>query len=142
MTSNTHCPKPTPLEDPDQQPYWDAANRAELALQKCESCGEFVHPPGPGCPWCGGADLAWVSIGTNVIGTVYSFIIVHRAFLPSFVEDVPYVVALVDVDGAPGVRITANVIGVDPGDVSIGMPARMFWEERSPGRRLPQWTVA
>ena len=33
--TRTSFPKPLPLEDADQQPYWDAANRHELALQKC-----------------------------------------------------------------------------------------------------------
>ena len=69
-------------------------------------------------------------------------VLVHRRpprLPPSFVEDVPYVVALVDVDGAPGIRITGNVAGIDPVEVSIGMRVRMFWEERGPGRAIPQW---
>jgi len=138
----TSFPKPLPLEDADQQPYWDAANRHELALQKCTACGELIHPPGPGCPWCGEDECTWVNLGSDISGTVYSFIVVHRAFLQSFVEDVPYVVALVDVDGAPGIRITGNIVGLDPSAVSIGMRVRMFWEDRASGRAVPQWQAA
>jgi uncharacterized OB-fold protein len=134
--------KPLPLQDADQQPYWDAANRHELALQKCTSCGEFVHPPGPGCPWCGEGEFTWVNLGNEISGSVYSFIVVHRAFLQSFVDDVPYVIALIDVDGAPGIRITGNVAGVEPDQVSIGMRVRMFWEDRALGYSIPQWQAA
>jgi uncharacterized OB-fold protein len=133
--------KPVPVDDPDHRCYWEAAGRGELALQQCATCGEFSHPPGPGCPHCGGAELAWVTLGSSVTGVVYSFIVVQRAFLESFADDVPYVVALADVDGAPGVRITANVLGAEPGDVSIGMPVRMVWPERPGGRRMPQWSA-
>jgi len=135
----TTRPKPLPLDDLDQVPYWEAARQHQLALQKCLACGELVHPPGPGCPWCGGADLDWVNLGSDVTGTVYSFIVVHRAFLQSFVNDVPYVVALCEIEGAPGVRITANIRNIDPTDVHIGMRVRMVWEERTPDSTIPQW---
>jgi uncharacterized OB-fold protein len=135
-------PKPLPLEDADQQPYWDGANRHELVVQRCAACGKLVHPPGPGCPWCGAGEFSWVSLGSEVDGSVYSFIVVHRPFLQSFVDESPYVVALVDVDDAPGIRITANIVDVDPSAVSIGMRVRMTWERRAPGREIPQWRAA
>jgi hypothetical protein len=131
--------KPVPIDDADQRPYWLAASRGELSLQRCASCGRYVHPPGPGCPRCGSADFVWDELGSDVTGSVYSFVVVHRAFLRSFLDEVPYVVALADVDGVEGVRITANVVGVEPAGVEIGMPVRMIWEQRPDGVTVPQW---
>ena len=131
--------KPIPLVDLDQQPYWEAARKGELSIQKCKNCGEYVHPPGPGCPWCGSKSLTWEQIGTEVTGTIYSFIVVYRAVLQSFVNDVPYAVALCDVDKVPGIRITANVVNCDYRSVHIGMPVKMVWESRSSDWSIPQW---
>jgi uncharacterized OB-fold protein len=131
--------KPVPIDDADQRPYWLAAARGELSLQRCATCGRYVHPPGPGCPRCGGAELVWEELGSEITGRVYSFVVVHRAFLRSFLDEVPYVVALVELDGLDKVRITANVAGVDPGEVEIGLRVRMVWERRPDGVTVPQW---
>jgi hypothetical protein len=137
--TETRVAKPIPIDDADQRPYWEAAARGELSLQRCASCGRHVHPPGPGCPRCGSSELVWDDLGSDVRGEVYSFVVVHRAFLRSFLDDVPYVVALVEVDGFDRVRITGNVLGVEPSEVEIGMPVRMVWEQRSGGVTVPQW---
>lgn len=36
--------KPIPLKTLDNTPYWDAADRHELALQKCNTCNAYNHP--------------------------------------------------------------------------------------------------
>jgi uncharacterized OB-fold protein len=133
--------KPVPLDDQDQRPYWVAASEGRLSLQRCVSCGRFVHPPGPGCPHCGGAELIWDDLGSQITGQVYSFVVVHRAFLRSFLGDVPYVVALVELDDVGDtVRITGNVINVDDvADITVGTRVRMVWETRAPGVTVPQW---
>jgi uncharacterized OB-fold protein len=132
--------KPVPFDTPEERPYWKAAARGELALQHCPRCARFVHPPRPGCPFCGGEEAAWVVLGSRITGVVYSFVTVHRAFDPSFAGDVPYVVALCDVDQAEGVRILANVPGQEA-DVAIGRRVVMAWEERGNGSVVPQWQL-
>ena len=141
MDSSTTVPeKPIPYEVPEESPYWAAAAQHQLALQRCTSCEKFVHPPRPGCPWCGNPDTTVVTLGEEITGRIYTFVTVHRAFDPSFAEDVPYVVALCEVDQAPGVRITANVIG-DRDGIEVGHPVTMVWEERPGGFTAPQWTL-
>ena len=39
--------------------------------------------------------------------------------------EVPYVVAIVSIDDAPGVQITTRLIDVDPAAVTIGMPVEV-----------------
>lgn len=141
IDSKPKVAKPVPLDDNDQRPYWHAASQGRLVLQRCAGCGRHVHPPAPGCPYCGGADLVWDDLGSEISGHVYSYVVVHRPFLRSFIDDVPYVVALVELDGVDDiVRVTGNILGLEnPSDVEIGMPVRMLWEDRGEGVTVPQW---
>ncbi len=134
-------PKPVPYEVPDESPYWVAAAEHTLALQRCSACDKFVHPPRPGCPFCQSPETTWVTIGDQITGTIYTFVTVYRAFDPSFNADVPYIVALCDVDQAPGVRITANVIG-DRDGIEIGNRVKMTWEDRPGDFTAPQWELS
>ncbi|OCA85327.1 Zn-ribbon domain-containing OB-fold protein [Pseudobacillus wudalianchiensis] len=134
--------KPIPLKNQDNHPYWDAADRHELLIQKCESCGHYSHPPGPACSKCGSAELSWENLGSEVNGTIYSFIISYRPFLPGFQDDLPLVIAVVELDKAPQVKLIANVLNCNPQDVSIGMNVKMTWQDITEDRALPQWIPA
>lgn len=128
-----------PLQDADAWAYWQAARKHELALQKCASCNAFLYPPGPACPRCGAPEVAYVMLGTHVTGRLYSYIVTHRAFVPGFQKDCPYIVALAEVDQAGGAKLLANLVSCKPEDVRIGMRLRMVWEDRTPEVSLPQW---
>ncbi|KMY54401.1 hypothetical protein AC623_11045 [Bacillus sp. FJAT-27231] len=134
--------KPIPLKNQDNHPYWDAADRHELIIQKCESCKHYSHPPGPACSKCGGTELSWENLGSEVNGTIYSFIISYRPFLPGFQDDLPLVIAIVELEKAPQVKLIANVLNCNPEDVSIGMNVKMTWQDITEDRALPQWIPA
>jgi uncharacterized OB-fold protein len=128
---------PIPRADNLTKPYWDAALRCEITIQRCSDCGRFRHPPSQTCERCGSSAYVWTPMTGK--GTIYSFVIDYRNLIPSF--DEPYVVALispVEVDGDP-VRIVANVLGCDVGRVHIGMPVRVVFETAAPGVALPQF---
>ena len=58
--------KPIPEKTPDNQPFWDAADRHELVLQICETCQSYNHPPGPACAKCGSSELSWEGQGSDI----------------------------------------------------------------------------
>ncbi|MGM9927757.1 MAG: Zn-ribbon domain-containing OB-fold protein [Bacillus sp. (in: firmicutes)] len=134
--------KPIPLKNQDNSPYWDAADRHELILQKCESCQEYAHPPGPACSKCGSTELSWENQGSEINGNVYSFVISHRPFLPGFQDDLPTIIAVVELEKIPQVKIIGNILECDPNDVKIGMPVRMIWQDITEERAIPQWIQA
>jgi uncharacterized OB-fold protein len=68
---------------------------------------------------------------------VYAVTVVHRAPSAAFRADVPYAVALVDLD--EGFRMLANVVGGAPADVAIGDRVRVAFEPRG-AVTLPQFT--
>ena len=86
------------------------------------------------CPTCWSDNRTWIdAVGT---GTVHSFSIVHRAPLPAFRADCPYVVALLDLTEGP--RMMTNIVGTGALDVAIGDAVEVCFEDRG-NARVPQF---
>jgi uncharacterized OB-fold protein len=112
---------PQPLPDADTEGFWQATAHGELALCRCRECRLWQQPPVERCRACAGlTSFEPVSGG----GSVFSFIVANRASVPGFSELVPYVVALVELDEQPGLRLASRLVGVEPADVEIGMRVR------------------
>jgi uncharacterized OB-fold protein len=110
---------PQPLPDPDTEGFWRATVAGELRLARCTSCRRWTMPPLERCRACA-AEIDWEPVvGT---GTVYSFVVVRHAAVPGFT--VPYVVALIELDDQPGLRLASRIVGSVPEDVTIGMRVR------------------
>ena len=116
--------RPVPTPHSDSAPYWEGCAAGELRLQHCKSCGKARFYPRSRCPFCFGAEAEWRAI--SGLGTVYSYTVAHRAFHPWFIERVPYVVALIDLDEGP--RMMTNIVG-DPAKVRIGHRVRVVYEK-------------
>ncbi|WP_010304319.1 Zn-ribbon domain-containing OB-fold protein [Kurthia senegalensis] len=134
--------KPIPLKTIDNAPYWDAADQHELNLQKCTDCGHYAHPPGPACAHCGSENVVWENQGSSIEGTVYSYVVSYRPFLPGFEEDLPLVIAVVELAHIPEVKIIANILNATPDQVDIGTSVKMVWEKINDERAIPQWELA
>lgn len=134
--------KPIPVKTQDSKPYWDAADRHELVLQKCETCNSYNHPPGPACAKCGSTELSWESQGSDITGTLYSYVVSYRPFLPGFQDDLPTIIAVVELDNLQEVKIIGNVLECTPEELKIGMPVKMIWQDITEDRALPQWVPA
>jgi uncharacterized OB-fold protein len=120
--------KPAPAPDDVTEFFWRGAAERRLLVQRCSACGYLSHPPDVACTRCGALELEPVPVSGR--GTVYSFAIVRQAFDPAFVPDVPYAVALVELDDQSGLRMLANVVGVAPDAIEIGMRVEVAFEHR------------
>lgn len=127
--------KPLPHATPETRPYWDAARRHELRVQKCKRCGDLVHYPKPMCPSCHGTEFEWVKMSGR--GKVYSYTVTYKAFHPGFAEDLPYAVGIIELD--EGVRMMSSIIGIAPDKVSVGMPVDVVFDDVTPEVTLPRF---
>jgi uncharacterized OB-fold protein len=84
---------PVPKIDIDSSEWWDAVAAARLLQPCCSSCALKWFPPTPACPRCGCSEVELVPASGR--GTVYSWVVVHRALSPAFAGAVPYVVLAV-----------------------------------------------
>ncbi|MEA0562628.1 MULTISPECIES: Zn-ribbon domain-containing OB-fold protein [Lysinibacillus] len=134
--------KPIPVKTQDNEPYWDAADRHELMLQKCEICHAYNHPPGPACAKCGSTELSWENQGTTIMGTIYSYVVSYRPFLPGFQDELPMIIVVIKLDHLQEVKIIGNLLECSPEDIKIGMPVKMIWQAITEDRALPQWILA
>jgi uncharacterized OB-fold protein len=94
--------------------WLDALGTGEGYYLECPE-GHGWLPPRRVCPECGATDLAETDLPGS--GEVVTYTVTQVAS-PSFAEDAPYVVAIVDFGP---VRTTGQVRGVDPDDVDVGM---------------------
>jgi uncharacterized OB-fold protein len=109
--------KPLPHVTPLARPFWDGTRLHELRLQRCRACGAFRFPPQVLCRACLAEESDWIA--TSGRGHVYSFVVQHRPATPAFTADLPYVVAVVELEEGP--LMLTNIIGCPPGDVRVGL---------------------
>lgn len=128
--------KPVPVADGVTAFYWEGAAAGELRVLRCAPRAHLSHPPEVSCPECGSTDLEPVTISGR--GSVYSFAIVRQAFDPAFLPELPYVVALVELDEQPGLRVLSNIVECDIDAVEIGMPVEVTFDVRD-GTVVPQF---
>jgi uncharacterized OB-fold protein len=131
-------PRPHPYFNEVSAGHWEAAQQRRLAIQQCAACGTFMHYPSALCINCQSADLGFTDV--SGLGTVYSFAIVRHNFHPAFIP--PYVIALIDLDDAPGVRMYTNILEVDYDDLHIGMAVKATFEDIGDGTLIPQFMPA
>lgn len=126
--------KPGPQASPLSQPYWDGCRERRLRLQYCPDSDRWVFYPRALDPHSWSTNLQWRDASGR--GTVASFIVVHKPGHPAFQDEVPYVVALIDLEEGP--RMLSNVVGCAPDQVRIGQPVRVHWVEQG-GEVLPKF---
>ncbi len=136
MTPQSYT-KPLPEPDPVTRPFWESVKAHAMRIQRCAACGRYVFYPRPLCPHCFSAALEWTPISGR--GVVYSFTIVYRHPGAAFQAELPYVVALVELD--EGVRMLTNLVQVapDPAQLRIGMPVEVVYEDVTPEITLPKF---
>jgi uncharacterized OB-fold protein len=121
-------------------PFWTAARGHRLVAPRCTHCQTFRFPPGPFCYVCQHQDVELVELpGT---GTVYTFTIARQAVVPELRNHVPYVIAVIEPDGAPGIRMIANIVESDPEAVAIGSKAAVVWDDASDEVTIPRFRLA
>ncbi len=108
--------RPIPPSSPLTEPYWEAARRGELSLQRCEGCDVRIFPPRAHCPECGGDALRWAPVSGR--GTLYSYTVAHRPPHPAFADQLPLVVAIVELEEGP--RMVTNLVDCDPSELEVG----------------------
>ncbi len=114
-----------PRLDSDNRAFWTGGAEGELRILQCRDCQGFVHPPRPLCRHCLSENVApTVVAGTGVVDT---FTVNHQAWFPGL--EVPFVIARVALDGAPGVYLTTNIVNCPVEDVDIGDKVRVTFEQ-------------
>ncbi len=126
--------KPLPVPSAESKPFWEGCRRHELLVQRCKGCGKRWFPPSALCPECLSSEWEWAK--TSGKGKVFSFVVYHRLYHPGFKDEIPYTVALIELEEGP--RMLSNVAG-DVKAVKCDMPVEIFFEDVTEEVSLPKF---
>ncbi len=105
-------------------------------MQRCEQCGALRWTPRDTCPECLTPGGTWSEIETG--GVIWSFVVYHRAFHPSFADAVPYNVALVQLDAGP---VAVTSIQAPNGELEIGRRVHVVFDDVTPDVTLVRFVL-
>jgi uncharacterized OB-fold protein len=129
--------KPMPdVSDPDMRPFWEATRERRLTAQHCSTCGALRFPALEICDVCLSEGADWVDITAE--GTIWSYVVYHRAFHPGFEGHIPYAVAIVETP--EGVRYTGMIVGGFDG-AEVGARVRAVFEDVTPQFTMVAWAL-
>ncbi len=117
--------KPLPRPYVVELPFWKAAKSHELRLQKCLACGNIWYPPGESCTKCALTDYTWSKMSGK--GKIWSWVVFHQLYFPSFAQDIPYNVVVVQLEEGPW--MISNLLGVRNEDIKCDMPVEAVFED-------------
>jgi len=110
----------------DNQAFWTGGREGELRIIRCNDCGYYIHPPSPRCPKCLSDNVEPSPVSGR--GSVYTFTVNRRAWSPGL--EVPYVIAIVQLDEQSDLRLMTNIVGCPADEVAIGMPVQVEFREQ------------
>lgn len=125
--------KPLPVESGETKPFWDACREGRFLIQRCKTCGKYQYHYRGFCSHCWTGEIKDVTASGR--GSVWSYTVVYRNRTPGFREEVPYVVALVELE--EGVKVLSNIVNCAPEKVKIGLPVRLTFV-----RANETWNIA
>jgi uncharacterized protein len=121
-------------------PFWEAAKEHRLVAPRCSQCLTFRMPPTPFCPNCRSQDIEWVRLSGR--GRIYTFTVAHHPVAPALKDSVPYVIAVVSLEGAGDARLITNIVGCSPEAVQIDAPVGVVWDDQPGGTTIPRFELA
>jgi uncharacterized OB-fold protein len=134
---NQHLDKRLPRPTPLTEPWWQACGREELLIQKCADCGHYQFYPRRLCTACGGSDPRWVQATGR--GRIRSFTIVRHAVSPAYKPELPYVIALVELEEGP--VMMSSLLDTDPESVRSGQAVEVVFEAWTDDITMPKFRI-
>jgi uncharacterized OB-fold protein len=99
-------------------PFFDALKEGRFTTTRCRKDRRLLWPPRIVCPQCHLGELDWVDLPTT--GRIYAFSALLAGAPVGQEKDLPRVVGLVELEGAP-LRLFGRLLGIDWPDCRIGM---------------------
>jgi uncharacterized protein len=134
ITMQTYT-KPLPVLSDENREFWQAARNGALRMQKCDNCSHIRYPISQTCPHCLSNAATWHTL--SGYGEVFSFIVFHQVYNKEFAGDVPYNVALIQLDEGP--RMFSNVVGTPNHRVKMGDRVQVVFDPATEEISIPRF---
>jgi uncharacterized OB-fold protein len=140
MSDWSKVTRPVPVPNEWTRPFWEAARRGSLELQRCQTCRSFQHPPYATCVKCVSVDLKFEPV--RRVGSIYAYTIMYHTGDKRFASAVPYASIIVELDDPPGALMAGNLLGAPYTEAKVGRPVEVVFERLNDGITLPQFKLA
>ena len=130
-------PKPLPAVDDLTRPFWEAAARHQLVVQRCQDCEYFNHPPRPVCDACQSQRLTFVPVSGR--GHIYTFTVMYQPNIAGFEQEIPYINLLVELEEQPRLFMVSNLPISAKENVRIGGAVEVYFVSVDEEITLPQF---
>jgi uncharacterized OB-fold protein len=130
--------KPLPHPAPWSRPFWEGTKQGKLLVKTCGACGHVDHPPYLFCTACGSEEAGWVEASGRA--TLHAYAVNTYGVPFPFMEDLPYVTALIDLPEGP--RMISNVVDCAPDELKNGMELEVVFVKATNDIVLPKWRPA
>jgi len=123
-----------PLQSPEHtriHPFFENLKGGRLTTTRCTKCGTVHWQPRVVCPRCNGDALEWIDLPRA--GRVFAFTAVYAGAPLGMEKDVPFVVAVIELDGSP-IKVVARIDGAKYEDLRIGDPVALRVIDLEDGR--------
>jgi uncharacterized OB-fold protein len=140
MSDWSKVTRPIPVPNDLTKPFWEAAKRGVLELQRCRGCRRFQHPPYATCVNCMAIDLAFEPVRGQ--GAIYAYTIMYHAGDKRFASAIPYASIIVELDDAPGALMAGNLLDAPHTEAKVGRRVEVIFEPLNDDITLPQFRLA
>jgi uncharacterized protein len=130
-------PKPLPVITEENRPFWEGCKQGKFLLQYCERCQRYQFYPRLYCMQCGFEGLRWKEVSGH--GVIYSYTIIHQNRSPEFMPDVPYHVAIVQLEEGP--RMLSSIVDIAPAELHVDLPVSVVFEVVTDTISLPRFRL-
>lgn len=120
-------------------PHWEGTRLEQLRIQRCLDCREFQWGPELICHHCHSFSLEFSAVAPR--GTIFSWERVWHPSKPELSGAVPFVILIIELEDAPGVRVIGNLVGDQHRAIEIGSPVEARFEHHE-DYTLVQWDIA
>ncbi len=133
--------KPLPNIDEENEPFWKGLKEHKFLLMKCKQCGAWYWPAAycrfhENQPFMG--NMEWAESSGR--GKIFAYNIHYRAFHPGFMNEMPYVYALIELDEGP--MFGTMIVDVPLERVKHGAPVHVLYKDTEGGFTLPNFTLS
>ena len=133
---------PVPITDPGSLhgPYWQGAQDETLKVQRNPATGVYQWPPQWITHDTQSFELEWVEVAPK--GMIYSWTRIWHPIHPALKDAVPYLIVVVELPHAGGIRMLGNLLGDPHQKIEIGAQVEAVFEHHDdavPPFTLVQW---
>jgi len=129
--------KPLPTITDENRGFWEGATRGKICMQRCKDCGHVRYPISHVCPQCLSYSFEWADLSGR--GVVFSYVVFHQLYNPAFKDDIPYNVAMIQLEEGP--RMYSNIVGVDNDAVKVGDKVEAVFDPVTPEVTIPRFRL-